>query len=276
MNMMRGDLSHEKTGRDLVILVHGLTGMPAEMRYVARKMAQHGLAVETPLLAGHGQDYAALIATDWRDWLDSLIRLYDEKATAYERVHVAGICVGGLLGFMLAQKRAIASCTVYSPLFAFDGWAMKAHYAVIPLAWPLMYLPGLRAHVVEESHPFGLKDERLRELAATSQAALIPGALEGMPYKSLADSWRLGQAVLRAAPGNRTPLTLVHAREDDIGSLSNAHRLREASGVSARLVVLENSYHMVHVDQERGKVVAATLEAIHAVMPGFAEPASDA
>ncbi len=55
--------------RDLVILVHGLTGAPDEMRYVAKKLAAQGLDVETPLLAGHGQGYPEVIATGWQDWL---------------------------------------------------------------------------------------------------------------------------------------------------------------------------------------------------------------
>jgi carboxylesterase len=240
------------------------------MRYIAKKLGLHGFDVEVPMLAGHGKGYPEVIATGWRDWLDGLIRVYDEKAPAYDRVHIAGICVGGLLGFMLAQARPIASCTVYAPLFAFDGWAMRAHYALVPFTWPLMHLPIARSHIVKESHPFGLKDERLRELAATSQDALIPGALDGMPYKSIADTYRLGQAVLKAAPRNRTPLTIVHAREDEVCALSNAYRLSGAAGGDVRVVVLEDSYHMIHVDRERGKVVAATLEAIRMAIP---EPA---
>ncbi|MDV6330711.1 alpha/beta hydrolase [Asticcacaulis sp. 201] len=249
-------------GRELVILVHGLTGAPDEMRFVAKKLRDRGYDVATPLLAGHGQGYPELIATGWRNWLASLTALYDDRAPHYQRVHVAGICVGGLLGFMLAQCRNLASCTVYAPLFAFDGWAMKRHYGLLPLALPLMYLPGLRSHIVPEAHPFGLKDERLRALVAASQESLIEGALDGMPYKCLADTYLLGQAVLKAAPANRTPLTLVHALEDDICSVGNAERLMKRAGGDARLVILEDSYHMVHVDRERSKVVAATLEAI--------------
>ncbi len=185
----------------------------------------------------------------------------------YDRIHVAGICVGGLLGFMLAQHRPVASCTVYAPLFAFDGWSMRPHYALVPYTWPLMLLPGARSYVVAETHPFGLKDERLRALIAQSQDAVIPGALDGMPYKSIADTYRLGQAVLKAAPGNRVPLTIVHAREDEVCSLDNAYRLQAAAGGQVKVVVLEDSYHMIHVDQERSKVVAATLAAIRQVMP---------
>lgn len=264
MNMMSPPTPQ---GRDLVILVHGLTGAPAEMRYIAKKVAQQGYDVETPMLAGHGMGYPEVIATGWRDWLASLVKVYDEKAASYDRIHVAGICVGGLLGFMLAQCRPIASCTIYAPLFAFDGWAMRSHYHFVRIAWPLMHLPFLRDHIVKESHPFGLKDDRLRELAAESQDALIPGALDGMPYKSIADTYRLGQAVLKAAPSNRTPLTIVHAREDEVCSLSNAERLRDVAGGRVNLVVLENSYHMIHVDQERGKVVAATLDTIRSTIP---------
>ncbi len=253
--------------RDLVILVHGLTGAPGEMRYIGKKLSLNGLDIDIPMLAGHGRGYPEVMATGWTDWLDTLLAVYDDKALHYDRVHVAGICIGGLLGFMLAQRRAVASCTVYAPLFSFDGWAMRRHYALVPFTWPLMYLPFIRSHIVQESHPFGLKDDRMRELAAQSQDALIPGALDGMPYKSIADSYCLGQAVLAAAPRNVTPLTVVHAKEDEVCSPANAYRLCEAAGGTSRLVLLHDSYHMIHVDRERSKVVAATLETIRDQIP---------
>jgi len=270
MNKMSAhDMAPVSAGRELVILVHGLTGAPDEMRFVAKKLKDRGYDVITPLLAGHGQGYPEVLATGWRDWLATLVQAYDAQVSQYRRIHVAGICVGGLLGFLLAQTRTIASCTIYAPLFAFDGWAMKGYYRLLPLVWPLMYLPGLRGRLVPEAHPFGLKDQRLRGLVAQSQDSLIAGALDAMPYKCLAETYRLGQVVLRVAPRNRTPLTLIHAREDDICALGNAERLMKRAGGEARLVVLEDSYHMIHVDQERSKVVAATLDAI-----GYSEAAA--
>ena len=57
------------TPRHPVLLIHGLTGVPAEMQSIARTLRRSGFTVETPLLPGHGVDEETLIKTGWRDWL---------------------------------------------------------------------------------------------------------------------------------------------------------------------------------------------------------------
>ncbi|ESQ87600.1 alpha/beta hydrolase [Asticcacaulis benevestitus] len=265
------DITLRKQHRKAVILVHGLTGAPDEMRYLAKKLSDHGYDVYVPLLSGHGGAYANVIRTGWRDWLQTLTLCYDRIAPDYDHIHVAGICVGGMLGLMLASQRTLSSCTVYSAVFEFDGWSMPRHYAILRAAWPLIYLlPPVGSIIIPETYPFGLKDERLRTLAATSQDSLIKGALDGMPLKSIADMYRLGRAVLDIAPTLNTPTLIIHAEEDEIGSVKNAHRLKSALGPQARLAILNDSYHMIHVDRERSKVVALTLEAL-----GYASEALD-
>jgi carboxylesterase len=66
--------------------------------------------------------------------------------------------------------------------------------------------------------------------------------------------YRLARHVERAGSEIRTPTLIVHAREDDMAHLRNAHRLRDALAGPVHLEVLEDSYHMVHVDKERGRV----------------------
>ena len=64
--------------------------------------------------------------------------------------------------------------------------------------------------------------------------------------------WRRPRRRLRA------PVLVVHARQDDLADLRNAHRLRAALGGPSELVVLEDSFHMVHVDNEHARVAALT------------------
>src|SRR5207244_1692173 len=79
----RKAMSPERTNppsrRPGVLLLHGLTGMPSEMRPVARYLTSLGYAVETPLLPGHGGSQRELLRTTWREWLggarDALRRL---------------------------------------------------------------------------------------------------------------------------------------------------------------------------------------------------------
>jgi len=259
------DITLRKGSREAVILVHGLTGAPDEMRFIAKKLHMEGYDVYAPLLAGHGADYATIMPTGWKDWLGTLTQTYAAIRGDYERIHVAGICVGGMLGLLMAQTHEIASCTIYAPVFEFNGWSMPKSYFWLKWFWWLIYLvPGGGRVVVREVHPFGLKDERLRALVADSQNNLIKGALDGMPLKSIADMYRLGQRLLKVAPSLKVPTLLIHSDEDECGDLDNAERLQRAMGEWATLKVLHDSYHMIHVDRERSKVVAMTLAHIAA------------
>ena len=259
------DITLRKGSAEAVILVHGLTGAPDEMRFIAKKLHMEGYDVYAPLLAGHGANYATIMPTGWKDWLGTLTDTYDAIRGDYERVHVAGICVGGMLGLLMGQTREIASCTIYAPVFEFNGWSMPKSYVLLkPFWWAMYCIPGLGRFVIREVHPFGLKDERLRALVADSQNNLIKGALDGMPLKSIADMYRLGQTLLKVAPSLNVPTLLIHSDEDECGDLDNAELLQRVMGDKARLEVLHDSYHMIHVDRERSKVVALTLEHIQA------------
>src|SRR3954453_16123346 len=57
-----------------VLLVHGLTGTPSEMKTVAKAIARLGYTVHGVQLAGHCGTEAELLQTGWRDWSRSVER----------------------------------------------------------------------------------------------------------------------------------------------------------------------------------------------------------
>jgi carboxylesterase len=242
-----------------VLLVHGLTGAPAEMKPLAKRLARRGFEVAVPLLAGHGLDEATLLRTTWRDWLDSLHAAYDALAAEVDEVYVAGICVGGALGLMLAaERRTIRAAAVYSMTFEYDGWNMPKWGVAAPLIQLVANLPGVRRLGYAEPYPFGLKDERLRALAERAPEGLIEGALERLPLGALFQMYRLCRRLERIGKSITTPTLIMHARDDDMSHPRNARRLSRALGGATHLQMLEDSYHMIHVDQERDLVAAAT------------------
>lgn len=252
---VRGD------GRKGVLLIHGMTGAPAEMRPVARRLHRAGFAISAPMLAGHGSDRNALLKTNWRDWLGSVREAYKRLAAEVDEVYVAGICAGGALGLALcAEFPEIKGAAVYSMTFEYDGWNMPKWSTAAPLIQLVADLPLVRRISFEEPYPYGLKDLKLRELASRAPETLIPGSVDRMPMGSLYQLYRLGRHVEKIGRRIKTPTLIVHAREDDMSDLRNAERLRAALGGPTDLMVLEDSYHMVHVDKEHMKVGDATAQ----------------
>jgi carboxylesterase len=70
--------------------------------------------------------------------------------------------------------------------------------------------------------------------------------------------YRLGRHVERIGRDVQAPCLILHAREDDMSHPRNAWRLRKTLGGRADVRLLEDSYHMIHVDQERALVADMT------------------
>lgn len=241
------------------LLVHGLTGAPAEMRYLGKRLHRDGFTVAAPLLAGHGTTTADLLATGWRDWLDAVVAAHDALAREVDEVHVAGICVGGLLGLALAHARpAVASAAAYSVTLAHDGWSMPAWIRRVRPVYPLFSLPGLRSIEVPEAEPYGVKNPRLRARIASAMDLGVEGALPAFPCGAIVHQYRLGEHVMRVAPSIAAPVLMLHATQDDQCRGRNAERLHARLGGPAQLHWMHDSYHMMHVDQERAEVAAMT------------------
>src|SRR5438105_1727687 len=97
-NTIRPDV---KTG---VLLLHGLTGTPAEMRPVAKHLKSIGCEVETPCLPGHGGGYRELLDTGWKDWIAGADEALGRLSQRCDRVVVGGLSMGALISALLAEN----------------------------------------------------------------------------------------------------------------------------------------------------------------------------
>jgi len=87
-----------------VLLLHGLCGSPAEMRYLARGLEKAGYTVHCPTLGGHCSTAAALTETRWEDWYQSAEAGLLHLAEQCDRVVVGGLSTGAVLALRLALK----------------------------------------------------------------------------------------------------------------------------------------------------------------------------
>ena len=244
-----------------ILLLHGLTGSPVEMRPLGLGLRRAGFTISAPLLAGHGADAATLCATRWEDWRDSAALALGKLMQQVDSVFVAGICVGGLLGLQLARAEPrIRGVGLYSPGFSYDGWNMPYYARWSRLGLPLLArLPAIRHRGVRERAPFGIKDERLRRLVLNG-FGVLPGALDTFPFGALHEGNRFFRQVRRQLPETTVPLLVVQALDDDICSPRHARRIASTVRGPCRVVYLENSYHLVHLDQERREVTRVTAD----------------
>jgi carboxylesterase len=174
-----------------VLLIHGLTGTPMEMRLLGKGLNNAGYTVHGMQLAGHCGNVEDLLATGWRDWYASVERAAHELAGKVDHLFVGGLSMGALLALKLAadHPKMVAGVGVYGATFRYDGWNIPWK-AKLSFLLPLFKRLGIgRNRMFDEEPPYGLRDERIR---AQISAAMLGGdsaaaGLPGNPWYSLAD-----------------------------------------------------------------------------------------
>jgi carboxylesterase len=260
--MSTDDLSFylEGTNGKGILLVHGLTGAPAEMKLVARQLHRRGYSVYVPLLAGHGSTVAELRRSNWRDWLESVVQAAELLSTRVQDVYAAGICVGGKLSMLAADSSpgVISAVAIYSPCFRYDGWDVPFYYPLLSsqVGW-LSRVPFLDRINFRETASLGIKDKRMRRMVEGMSGN---GILEKFPGKGLVEMYRLGNALKSRLSQIRTPTLVLHAVEDDLSNPRHARYIAEHIGGPHQLRWIEDSYHMIHVDRQHRQVADFTAE----------------
>ena len=260
---LRGD-----NGRT-VVLIHGLTGTPSEMRFIAGHLNKKGYTVICPRLANHGESIWVLRDTKWQEFYESVRVLFTtgELANIPGPIFTGGLSMGALLALLLADefKDRVKGVSCLAPTLFYDGWNTPWSKFILPLGYltPLKYFSYFK-----EEPPYGIKNEAIQQRIHRYYAKASLKDIEnveqyGYPYFPVAQLYQLNLLVRHLTKKlnlMRFPVQLVQAKDDDMTSIKNSKFIYERIGSSMKeIVLLYNSYHVVTADQERD-VVAAKME----------------
>jgi len=255
-------LSLKGDNNRLVILIHGLTGTPNEMKFLAHFLNKRGYSVICPKLANHGQPLGILKKTKWQEFYQSVRKTFLEIKERPDLIFVSGLSMGALLALLLAEEfpGKISGVSCLSPTLFYDGWNTPWSKCLLPLA----YLTPLKhCFYFKEDPPYGIKNAQVRQLVHKyySQAKLddIRGIAQyGYPYFPVTLLYQLYLLVkyLSSRLGNiRAPVQVIQAQDDDMTSVKNAQFIYDrVASQNKEMVLLNNSYHVITADQERDKV----------------------
>ena len=234
------------------LLIHGLTGTPAEMMPIAAALAgRYPLWVTR--VAGHATSVTDLAATSWHEWYDSATAGANALTAATPRIVVIGLSMGALLAMHLAIERpaAVAGLVLLSPAIALRR--RLARWFSVPLrvlgAADARYAP-LRealARIVFSKAGSDIADRNVR--------AHHPGYRQ-VPLRALLNLLALQRAARRDAPRITQPALVIHALQDHTCPVAAARALYARLGShEKRLALLGKSFHVVTVDCERERVL---------------------
>ena len=271
----------------LVYLIHGVTGTPAEMFYLAREMARkNGWDIYTTTLPGHCTRLRDLVKTNEQDWREHVQMQLSFARDRYEYVFVAGLSAGALLALEASTVVHVDGVGVLSPTFVYDGWNTPWYDAILPFSMKVvpLSLQHLLFHI--DGPPFGIKDEELQSVVreAYSPVAILRGwmndwwaqrkAINGavppipsaaskgypiFPLRTLTEIDRLIVRVRAQLSEVTAPTMILQASDDDMTSPRNASIVYdEISSEDKQLVLLDDCYHVITVDKQKD-VVAENL-----------------
>ncbi len=94
----------EGNNNKAVLLIHGWTSVPYEVRRLGKYLNENGYTVSAPMLRGHGTVPKNLEDVRWTDWLRDLEVEYKKLKDNFDKVYVGGTSIGSNLAIMLAKN----------------------------------------------------------------------------------------------------------------------------------------------------------------------------
>jgi carboxylesterase len=222
------------------VVSHGFTGSPYSMKPWARHLAEHGYAVEVPLLPGHGTTWQEMNRTRWEDWYGEVSRAYDKLAAENDVVLAAGLSMGGALVLRLAADHPdrIAGVCVVNPALTTNR---KDVLALPVLKWVIPAMPGVANDI---------KKPGVDEHGYTKT-----------PLKAAHSMFRATKAIVPDLPRITAPLLVFHSADDHLVDYSTIPHI--TSKVSSRDVTertLTDSYHVATLDNDAQTIFDESLE----------------
>ena len=237
------------------LLIHGFMGTPSrpdgsgsppEMRPMGEFLAQQGLTVLGPRLAGHGSTPEEMARTGWRHWVASAEQALQELQGRCDRVFVAGLSMGAWITLHLAAHHDVAGIVAMSTPAYISDWRFR----FLPLVQPFVrcLAPNMEWDTTDPLAPQRCRCyDRLPTRCVVSLGQLrysIP------PRRGI----RLVRGEL---PRIQAPALIMHGRHDRSVPADSPQIFYDGLGTQDKEIVWwPNSGHSITVDSEREAVWA--------------------
>lgn len=196
-------LTPEKPNGHGVLLVHGFSATPREMRDLGEYLRQQRFTVYAVRLPGHGTSPEDLSQRCLEEWLATAAKGYQLLANLGLRISGAGLSTGALLLLKLALRKNFDALVLLSPY-------LKLRHPLAPFAGMLKWLI-----------PYQLRDIPIAEHAFYYHRR---------PLNGVAQINRLRRALISRLPEIETPALILAAEGDRTVAPGTARRLFEGLG----------------------------------------------
>ena len=222
-----------------ILLVHGFTGSPAEMKLLGEYLHTLGYTVLAPRLCGHGTHVRDMAPTTWPYWYGAVEDGYHLLKGLCKDISVIGLSMGGLLSLKLAVEQPITKALVLStPVYLYDR-----------------RLPLLSLYRIFRSYA-PKKRKKFTDIDPSYSVGY-----DYTPLASLESLLSFIKHVDKLLPLLKTPLFIAQSRAEHTVRPESAQHIFDRAGSSKKeLFWLEKSGHIITLDTERKQLFEAIAQ----------------
>ncbi len=245
-------LKHENKNeiKGAVLLFHGLTGSPFELKKYGQFLYNNGYDVYGECLPGHGEKFEEIYTVKYQDWLNFAYTRFKDLKAGYSKVFISGLCLGAVLAIAVAEKfpNEVDGVISLSTTLYLDGWRLPWYKFLIPIGLSTI----IRCYYnYPECEPHGIKNLKTRSVVKKLLAKGDVG-MNDFPMTGIYELVKLSAVVRKNLKKVISPILLIHSKEDDLTSVKSAEIVySNISSEDKEKIILYDSYHMVLYDNEK-------------------------
>lgn len=245
-------INNDSKNRRAVLLFHGMTGSPYELKKYGQYLHSLGYDVFANCLPGHGDNVQEIFTVKYEDWLNFAYFKFVQLKSKYKEVYVSGLCLGAVLAVAVAQqfKSDVSGVIALSTTLYLDGWRLPWYKFLMPIGLTTL----IRFYYTyPECDPHGIKNLRTRNIV---KKLLQKGdvGMNDFPMTCIYELLKLSRFVRNKKLMKQvvSPILFIHSKEDDLTSPKSSKVVYDnISSEDKELIILNDSYHMVLYDNEK-------------------------